>query len=657
MKQRWAALLIASVLLSLMVVFSQDDTTSNLLDNGDFEGDFVKLAGAVPRNVAKSWTPWHIPPGESSPSFANHDPNYDEETERLRLDETGSAQKYFTLFATHQGGIYQQVDSLTSGTTYRFSVYAYVWSSSFEDIDVSEDPGAVVVRVGIDPKGGTDGASADIIWSSAATFFYDAYRQYAVIATAESSTITVFVESTVGEPRANNYIYLDDAVLEIANDSATEATPTSETNTGLASATPSPAATATSSDTPTPTPSPTATSTATDTASPTATPITPTADPGAGVASEQSSTATPTATLRTSESNIASPTPSPTETPSPTPTPTSTPTATATPTPMPTPTATATATAPATATTAATPSPSPTASAATPIGEELPDTVTHTVVKGDTVSALALHYGSTIQAINTANGLNASNVIYIGQILIIPVNLPEPPADATATTTQAPSATPTMTPTFTATPIPTATPITYQIQPGDTLDAIARRYGTTVNALAELNGIFNPHQIDVGQILVIPTPAPTATPLPTITPIPTATPYSGAETSGTITYIVQAGDMLSAIAAAYNTTVAAIAQLNGITNPSRIYVGQALQIPSADGGAQAQSVQAQTAPTSVPTPTPLPTSARVAYTVQSGDTLYSIAGYYGVSIVELAQLNGLVDSDQLSVGQVLLIPG
>ena len=197
MKMRLLALFIAIMFSLQMIAFGQDDETSNLLTNGDFEGDFVELDGADPRNVATGWSPWHIPATDNSPSFANHDPNYDQETDRIRLDEEGSAQKYFTLFATHQGGIYQEVDSATNGTTYRFSIYAHVWSSSFEDADVSEDPGAVVVRVGIDPNGGTDGASEDIIWSTAATFFYDAYRQYAVIATAESTTITVFVESTV----------------------------------------------------------------------------------------------------------------------------------------------------------------------------------------------------------------------------------------------------------------------------------------------------------------------------------------------------------------------------------------------------------------------------------------------------------------------------
>ena len=356
MNKRLSIIFITSLLLIISISFSQDNTVSNLLENGDFEGSFVELTGAEPRNVAESWTPWHIAPSDTSPSFANHDPNYDEETDRIRLDEAGKAQKYFTLFATHQGGIYQEVDSLTSGTTYRFSIYAYVWSSSFEDVDVSEDPGDVVVRVGIDPNGGTDGASEDIIWSTAATFFYDAYRQYAVIATAESSSVTVFVESTVGEPRANNYIYLDDAVLEVASETVVvvENTPTPETNTGLVD------------DTATPTPSPS-----------------PTEDAQQGGATGQEgsseqpeATATPTATLTA------------------------------------TPSATSPTTEEATATESAT------------VSGEFSDTVVHVVVAEDTVSGLALQYGSTVDAIRRANGLDASSLIVVGQRLIIPVNLP-----------------------------------------------------------------------------------------------------------------------------------------------------------------------------------------------------------------------------------------
>ena len=134
-----------------------------------------------------------------------------------------------------------------------------------------------------------------------------------------------------------------------------------------------------------------------------------------------------------------------------------------------------------------------------------------------------------------------------------------------STATPTPTITPTLTPTPTATP--TATPVTYQILPGDTLETIAQRYGTTVDLLAQQNSIANPHQIDVGQILVIPTTVP---PTPTPTLVPTAEPVPITTTDSYITYVVLAGDTLSQIAVDHNTTVAAIAQLNGITNPSTI---------------------------------------------------------------------------------------
>ena len=596
MRIRLAIIFITSLLLCVTWSFGQDDSVANLLQNGDFEGNFVALDGADPRNVAESWTPWHVAATSSSPSFANHDPNYDEETDRIRLDEAGKAQKYFTLFATHQGGIYQEVDSLTSGTTYRFSIYAYVWSSSFEDTEVSEDPGDVVLRVGIDPTGGTDGASDDIVWSTAATFFYDAYRQYAVIATAESASITVFVESTVGEPRANNYIYLDDAVLEVATDTivVVEHTPTSETNTGLVNATA--------------TPSPT---------------------DSAGASGNEGR----------SESNVQeepSDTPEPTDTPSPTATPT------ATETPIPTPTSTATI------------EPSATSEDET-TSDEFPETVVHIVVEDDTVSGLALQYGSTVEAIRQANDLDAASLIVVGQRLIIPINVP-PSTNVVETATP----TSTYTPTPTVTPTPTATPITHQVQPGDVLVNIAAQYGTTVELLVQVNNIPNQHQIDVGQILLIPTAIPPtldATIRPTVTLYPTEEPTPD-PTAGTpvppwyTVYVVQIGDTLDEIAREHDTTVQAIVELNGITDPGRINPGQEIKIPS-----PYPTPTPTVTPTPQPTFTPFATTIPVTYTVQAGDTLANIAARYGISALELAQRNGIGNDQQLTIGQVLVIPG
>jgi LysM repeat protein len=88
-----------------------------------------------------------------------------------------------------------------------------------------------------------------------------------------------------------------------------------------------------------------------------------------------------------------------------------------------------------------------------------------------------------------------------------------------------------------------------------------------------------------------PLASPTATPSPTPAPSPVATATQTAEPTVAPTiapsptpayrtiYVVVSGDTLSAIAAKFNTTVAAISTLNGITNPASLHVGQKLKIP------------------------------------------------------------------------------
>ena len=139
---------------------------------------------------------------------------------------------------------------------------------------------------------------------------------------------------------------------------------------------------------------------------------------------------------------------------------------------------------------------------------------------------------------------------------------------------------------------------THTVQPGENLFRIALRYNTTWPVLAAANGISNPNLIYVGQVLKIPAPGTTipVTPQPQPTTQPQPTPQ---------TYTVVAGDTLSRIALRYGTTVAALAQANGIANPNLIFVGQVLKIP---GGTTpvpgATPVPGQ--PTPVP-PTPAPT--------------------------------------------------
>jgi LysM repeat protein len=114
---------------------------------------------------------------------------------------------------------------------------------------------------------------------------------------------------------------------------------------------------------------------------------------------------------------------------------------------------------------------------------------------------------------------------------------------------------------------------TTTVRPGDTLSAIAKRYGTTVAAIAAANGISNPNQIDAGATIQIPGP----TPSPAAAPAPSAPPVAPVVANTIV--VVHRGDTLISIAARYHTTVAALVSINKIANPNVVFAGAHLTLP------------------------------------------------------------------------------
>ncbi|MGC9399350.1 MAG: LysM peptidoglycan-binding domain-containing protein [Anaerolineae bacterium] len=173
--------------------------------------------------------------------------------------------------------------------------------------------------------------------------------------------------------------------------------------------------------------------------------------------------------------------------------------------------------------------------------------------------------------------------------------------------TQAPTYTPTVEPTEEATEVPTATPTavpTEEITPEPTEEA---------------------------------TEAPTeeATETPTEEVVDVTVEPTGDGTQ----HVVKAGENLFRIALRYNTTVEALAQANGITNPALIYAGQVLTIP----GGQFQ-------------PQPQPGTGERVHVVQPGENLFRIALKYNYDYYYLARYNNIDNPALVYVGQKILIP-
>ncbi len=532
------AFLLSIILLLLLGSAITTAQSDNLLTNPGFEGPFISFEGDSPREVAQGWAPWHVPQTSDMPSYQNIQPKYQAVApDASRIRNGNNAQNYFSFFESHDGGVYQSVTGIEPGTELRFSVYAYVWSSTYNDVNISEDPGNVLLQVGIDPTGGTSGESNNIAWSVSAEQ-YDAYREYSVITTATNSTVTVFVRSIVaGFPVQHSQVFLDDAVLAVTTEPADEPTDTEEP-----------------SDTPEP---------------PTDTPVPPTEKP-TDEPEEPTDEPPPTAEGPTDEPPTDTPVP-PTDTPVP---PTDTP---APPTPTPETMAEPTDTPFAVPTATNIPS-GGSDEAVTPISDAFPGRIIHTVRRGDTVSRLATLYGSATGVIAEANGLSENALIYVGQGLVIPVRIPNPATE-----------TPTHTPVVivvTATPAPPVVGTggaenVYYVQPGDTLLNIATRFNTTVATLAQLNGIVNANLIYIGQRLMLPVPATGGTGsgiVPTSPPGPAET-ASILEEPAPVTYIVQPGDNLYRISLRFNVSIQRLSDINGITDYNRIFIGQILTMP------------------------------------------------------------------------------
>lgn len=212
--------------------------------------------------------------------------------------------------------------------------------------------------------------------------------------------------------------------------------------------------------------------------------------------------------------------------------------------------------------------------------------VIHTVTYGDSLYRIALRYGVTIDDLAAANDLSVWSWLQIGQQLVIP-GLTVPDASEVVVN-----------------PLIAGTPTTHVVQPGDTLNNIAQKYGITIADLLKANNIANPDLIYRGQELTVWTvesvnsdtePDPATLPELDATVPETTTGTGQMDLSGQpvvppdydvrvapaiqATHVIQPGETLGRIAQKYGIGWQELAQANGILNVDTVYAGQTLIIP------------------------------------------------------------------------------
>jgi membrane-bound lytic murein transglycosylase D len=244
---------------------------------------------------------------------------------------------------------------------------------------------------------------------------------------------------------------------------------------------------------------------------------------------------------------------------------------------------------------------------------------THTVRRGETLSAIATRYRTTSSALARANGLRNVDRIYVGMRLRIP-GTSVPVAEETPTTVAAATAPRESAPApRAASAARPARPVTHTVARGDTLTEIATRYHVSVSDLKRWNSLSS-DTIQLGRSLRVSGDA-------------VASSGSGSGSGGSsarssggerIRYTVRSGDSLSAIASRHGVSMSDLQRWNSIRNPSAIQAGQVLTIYGASSGGSGGTWR--------------------TVTVASGDSLGRIASANGCTVDELRSWNGLTGS-------------
>jgi len=177
--------------------------------------------------------------------------------------------------------------------------------------------------------------------------------------------------------------------------------------------------------------------------------------------------------------------------------------------------------------------------------------------------------------------------------------------------------------------------ISHEVQKGESIWSISQKYHISKNNLLSINNINENDILSIGQIIKI--------------------PQMFSKDDNYLVHYVKKGETLWSISRKYNIQVNSIITINNLNNSDLISVGQSINIPSIQGKNIGKNETSQDL--SFKNVSKEDITRPITYVVRKGDNLWNIAQKQGVSLTTIAEINNLVNGNNLSIGQKLEIPG
>lgn len=271
----------------------------------------------------------------------------------------------------------------------------------------------------------------------------------------------------------------------------------------------------------------------------------------------------------------------------------------------------------------------------------------HRLTRHQSLSSIARRYGLSVEALMKFNGIQQARRLRPGTVLVIPVsgdaalalNQPPPPEEERPVRRASRSlrarrslAEPPAGSEAPRTAVLSGNRTVYTVTSGDTLWSISRSFNVTVSQLRRWNNLRSGRRIQAGQKLAIEAPA-----------------AEGGEKNAKVVaggrsaleYRVKSGDTLFAIARNNDVSLEELRRLNRLQAGEPLRSGTTLKLAVAAPAKDSAKKESENRPT--------------RYTVQRGDTLWSIAQRFGISVGQLKTWNKLLFEDELQAGQEIRV--